>query len=384
MMKKNVVVLGATGSIGTSAAAELADFHDRFNVVAIASGNRVAELAALAHRFRPRLAVIADRAKAHELEAALPPETRAAAGPDALIEAATLPEADIVLCAIVGIAGVEPVIAALRAGKRVALASKEVLVMAGDLVMDEARKSPGGGIVPVDSEHSGVFQCLAGRKSEEISRIWLTASGGPFRTWSSEKIARATAADALRHPTWSMGRKVTIDSASLMNKALELIEAHHLFGVGPEKLGVIVNPQSMVHALAELCDGTFIAQVSAPDMRLAIRYALSWPERLGGGTAARLDLASLRNLDFEMPDESRFPSLGFAREAMKQGGTMPAIMNAANDVAVDRFCSSDIAFPDIWKIVAAALEHFHAEPVRDLPQLAEADRAARAFAANFR
>lgn len=382
--KRNVVVLGATGSIGRSAAAELEEHADRFQVVALAAGSNVPALAALAEKFHPRLVAVAEPGAARELDAALPSGVRGACGAEALIEAATLPEADIVLCAIVGIAGVEPVIAALRAGKRVALASKEVLVMAGELVMAEARRSPGGGIVPVDSEHSGLFQCLAGRAPDEIARLWLTASGGPFREWSAERIAGATAADALRHPTWSMGRKVTIDSASMMNKALELIEAHHLFGVPGDRLDVVINPQSTVHALVELVDSSFIAQLSSPDMRLAIRYALSYPERLGGGTAARLDLGALKHLDFEIPDRRRFPSLDFAREAMAHGGSLPAVMNAANDVAVDRFCAGEIGFAEIWEIVGAAMARFPAQIHPSLAELRTADRSARDFAAAWR
>ena len=300
-----------------------------------------------------------------------------------MLDLVTAPETDTVLCAIVGTGGLEPVIAALRAGKRVALASKEVMVMAGELIRRELAASPGGEIVPVDSEHSAIFQCLAGRPAREVKNLWLTASGGPFREWSAERIAAATLRDALAHPTWDMGPKVTIDSASLMNKALELIEARHLFNVPPERLKVVIHPQSLVHSMVELCDGSFIAQMSKPDMRFAIQYALTWPERAAEGGLPELDFARLVSLDFREPDRSRFPSLDFAYHAMHIGGTMTAAMNAANEVAVDKFRRGEIGFAAIWTIIEKTMSAHHTEPQSDLAAIRDADRRAREFASQL-
>ncbi len=374
--RQRVAVLGASGSIGRSAAAELAAHRDRFEVVTLAGNHNLTELVSQARRLGARRLVTADPDRLDELRRTAPPGVSCAAGENALIEAAAAPDVDIVLCAIVGIAGVNPVLAALRAGKRVALASKEVLVMAGDLVMAEAGA---GGILPVDSEHSGVFQCLAGRAPEEINRICLTASGGPFLHWPADRIARATISDALAHPTWNMGNKVTIDSASMMNKALELIEAHHLFGVPGDRLGVVINPQSVMHAFIELTDGTVIAQLAVPDMRLAIRYALSYPERLPG-TVPGLDWGALARLEFFEPDRTRFPALDFAYAALEAGGTAGTVMNAANDVAVERFKRGEITFPRIWEIIGAAMEAVPVEPQQSIGQLHEIDRRARELA----
>ena len=242
--------------------------------------------------------------------------------------------------------------------------------------MKAAAESPGGGIIPVDSEHSGVFQCLAGRRSDEIAKIWLTASGGPFRTWDREKIERASLQDALAHPTWNMGQKITIDSASMMNKALELVEAKYLFNTDADHLGVIVNPQSVIHALAELTDGSMIAQMSVPDMRLAIGYALAYPER-PSKPGSRLDLSAVGKLELFAPDKEKFPSLQFADHALRAGGTMPAVMNAANEVAVERFCRGEINFGGIWKIVGAVIESMDAAPQQSLEQVLAADAEAR-------
>jgi len=357
-----VAVLGATGSIGSSTASVLAAHPERFRTVALA-----------AHSSRDSLQETARRLNAENY--ALTSET----GNGILTEYATHPDVDIVLCAMTGVVGIEPVLAALAAGKRVALASKEVLVMAGDIVMKAAAESTGE-LIPVDSEHSAVFQCLTGRRRDEIKKITITASGGPFLRWSAEKIARATPAEALAHPTWSMGRKITIDSASLMNKALELIEAHHLFGVGADKLGVLVSPKSAAHGLVELTDGTFMICCSATDMRLAIQYAMSYPERLEA-PAAPLDLAKIGSIDFEEPDESRFPSLVFAREAMSRGGAVPAMLNGANDVAVARFLAGEIPFTAIWQSVEKTLENCGDPSADTLEELQAADQWSREYSA---
>ena len=367
-MKKKVVVLGATGSIGRSAALELAAYPEKFEVVGLAARGSVDELVRQARIFHPRSVVATDEARYEELASKLPAGCRALAGEEALTELVTSPDVDIV-----------PVLRALAGGKRVALASKEVLCMAGELVMKAARETPGAELLPIDSEHSGVFQCLAGRRPEEISRLWLTASGGPFRTWSAEAIARASVEDALRHPTWNMGAKITIDSASLMNKALELVEARYLFGVEGDRLGAVIEPHSIVHALVELADGGCIAQLAVPDMRLPIRYALSYPERLPG-KPERFDFAALNRVDFIPVDEKKFPSLGFARRAIACGGTLPAVMNAANEVAVARFMRREVKFTDIWKIVEKTMDRHTAEPQESLEQIREADLRARRFA----
>ena len=383
MNPKGVVILGATGSIGKSAARVLEALPGHFRVIGLVARNNTGELARQAALFRPRLTVTTAPERLDELKSALPSGLAAAAGDAPVLDLVTAPETDTVLCAIVGTGGLEPVIAALRAGKRVALASKEVMVMAGELSRRELAASPGGEIVPVDSEHSAIFQCLAGHPAREVKNLWLTASGGPFREWSAERIAAATLRDALAHPTWDMGPKVTIDSASLMNKALELIEARHLFNVPPERLKVVIHPQSLVHSMVELCDGSFIAQMSKPDMRFAIQYALTWPERAAEGGLPELDFARLVSLDFREPDRSRFPSLDFAYHAMHIGGTMTAAMNAANEVAVDKFRRGEIGFAAIWTIIEKTMSAHHTEPQSDLAAIRDADRRAREFASQL-
>ena len=383
MNPKGVVILGATGSIGKSAARVLEALPGHFRVIGLVARNNTGELARQAALFRPRLTVTTAPERLDELKSALPSGLAAAAGDAPVLDLVTAPETDTVLCAIVGTGGLEPVIAALRAGKRVALACKEVMVMAGELIRRELAASPGGEIVPVDSEHSAIFQCLAGHPAREVKNLWLTASGGPFREWSAERIAAATLRDALAHPTWDMGPKVTIDSASLMNKALELIEARHLFNVPPERLKVVIHPQSLVHSMVELCDGSFIAQMSKPDMRFAIQYALTWPERAAEGGLPELDFARLVSLDFREPDRSRFPSLDFAYHAMHIGGTMTAAMNAANEVAVDKFRRGEIGFAAIWTIIEKTMSAHHTEPQSDLAAIRDADRRAREFASQL-
>ncbi len=377
MKQEGVVILGATGSIGQSAARVLAAHPDRFRVTGLVARNNLDELCRQAKQFRPHLTVTTDPAKGEELRRRLPEGLAHAVGADPVLELVTSPLTDIVLCAIIGTGGLEPVIAALRAGKRVALASKEVMVMAGELVNRERAASPGGMLLPVDSEHSAIFQCLAGRASGEVEHLWLTASGGPFRDWSAERIARATPQEALAHPVWNMGPKISIDSASLMNKALEVVEARYLFEVEPKQLKVVQHPQSIVHSLIELRDGSFLAQLSKPDMRFAIQYALGWPERLEGGELPRMDFSELLRLDFGPVDRNRFPALDFADEAMRRGGTMPAVMNAANEVAVEKFRRGEIPFADIWKIIERVMAKHRVQPQSDLETIRAADREAR-------
>lgn len=383
MNPKGVVILGATGSIGKSAAKVLQELPGHFKVIGLVARNNIKELARQAIQLRPQLTVSTAPEKLDELRKSLPPDLTAATGDSPVIDLVTAPETDIVLCAIVGTDGLEPVIAAIKAGKQIALASKEVMVMAGELIQKELEANPNSKIIPVDSEHSAIFQCLAGRPPREIKNLWLTASGGPFRNWTSEQIATATLSDALAHPTWAMGPKITIDSASLMNKALELIEAHHLFKVAPERLKVVIHPQSLVHSMIELCDNTFIAQMSVPDMRFAIQYALSWPKRLDHGHLPELDFNKLISLDFQEPDYNRFPSLDFARRAMRIGGTMSAIMNAANEIAVDKFRRGEITFSTIWSIIEKTMNALQPEAQSDLETIRHADRQAREFASSL-
>lgn len=376
---QNVVILGASGSIGRNAASVLAANSNKYKVHALAAKNNLEELLRQTEYLAPEIVITASEEKFSDLRTMIGGKAAVKCGMDAMIDAVTHPDVDTVLCAIVGTSGIRPVLAALAAGKKVALASKEVLVLAGELVMKAVADSPGGSIVPVDSEHSGVFQAVAGKKDCEIRKIWLTASGGPFRTWDAAKIRNASLSDALAHPTWSMGQKVTIDSASMMNKALELVEAKHLFNLTADQLDVLINPQSVVHALAEFTDGSMLAQLSEPNMRLAIAYGLSYPERLSK-PGSNLDLAKLSELKFFAPDKKKFPSLEFAETALRAGGTMPAVMNAANEVAVERFCAGEIAFGDIWKIVDKVMQAVAVEPQISLEQVCAVDAEARAKA----
>ncbi len=348
-------VLGATGSIGTSTLDLVGRYPGRFEIVALTAHSNADALAKLARAHRAKLAVVADAAQYGALKTALAGSgIEAAAGPDAVIDAARRP-ADCVLGAIVGAAGLAPMLAAVEQGTRIALANKECLVSAGYLFM-AAVKRHGATLLPVDSEHAGVFQALAGHDRTGVSRIVITASGGPFRTWTGEQIADATLEKALKHPNWSMGRKITIDSASMMNKGLELIEAHHLFAMPADQLGVVVHPQSIVHALVEYIDGSVVAQLANPDMRSPIALALAWPRRMPSPTPP-LDLAKLATLTFEAPDEVRFPALRVAWAALRRGGGATAAMNAANEVAVEGFLSAHHKFPHIALAVEETLNH---------------------------
>jgi 1-deoxy-D-xylulose-5-phosphate reductoisomerase len=307
------------------------------------------------------------------------PAAEVCSGPEGLLKLATLPEADIVLIAIVGTAGLQPALAAIRAGKDIAVASKEILVMAGEIVMNEARKH-GVKVLAVDSEHSAIFQCLDGKPSSSVRRLWLTASGGPFRKTPKEQFASITVAQALKHPSWVMGRKITIDSATLFNKGLEMIEARWLFDVEMARVGVVVHPQSVVHSMVEFVDGSMIAQLSTPDMCLPIQYALTYPER-AGSDRVQTSLARLGSLTFEEPDEDRFPALGLARRAGEAGGTMPAVFNAANEVAVEAFVDGRINFPGISQTVQRTLDRHQVREHPSLETILEADAWARREAA---
>lgn len=351
---KNIVLLGATGSIGVSTQRVVADLPQHFRLIGLASRENVAGMEQAVRQFQPQAIAMTHRDKARELEQRL--RRPVLAGEQGLVSLATLPEADIVLIAIVGTAGLEPALAAIRAGKQLAVASKEILVMAGELVMSEARRH-GVRVLPVDSEHSAIFQCLEGRRPADIKRLILTASGGPFRRTPRAEFERITVAQALQHPSWNMGQKITIDSATLFNKGLEMIEARWLFDVDIDRVDVVVHPQSIVHSLVEFRDGSLLAQLSVPDMRYPIQYALAWPERLAGSLPPT-DLAGIGTLTFEEPDHERFPSLRLAREAGRVGGTLPAVFNAANEVAVARFVSGELRFSGIFETVERVL-HAH-------------------------
>lgn len=379
---RSISVLGATGSVGQSTIDLICRNRDAFTVEALTAQTNVAALAEAARRTGARLAVIGDANLYDDLRAALAGTgIDAAAGPDAIVAAAAMP-ADCVVAAIVGAAGLAPTLEAARQGRRLALANKECLVSAGDVFMSTVADA-GCELLPVDSEHSGALQALAGASAESIERITLTASGGPFRTWSLDELQHVTPEQALRHPNWSMGAKITIDSATLMNKGLELIEAYHLFPVTAEQLGAVVHPQSIIHCLVSYIDGSVMAQMACPDMRTPIALALSWPGRMAAPTQ-RLDLASIGQLSFEAPDEVRFPALKLARDALTRGATAPAILSAANEVAVEAFLSRRIGFLDIARNVADALEAAEKQgliaPAANLGDVLEADSAGRRLA----
>jgi 1-deoxy-D-xylulose-5-phosphate reductoisomerase len=378
MNRRTLSILGATGSVGTSTL-DLVERHpDRFKVVALTAAKNVASLADAARRTSAKLAVIDDPALLAELEYRLAGSgCRAATGRDALAEAAA-GEAELVMAAIVGCAGLEPVMAAIEAGRIVALANKEALVTAGGLMTSAARSS-GAAILPVDSEHNAISQCLAGNRLEDVARLVLTASGGPFRLESRDRMGAMTPEQAVAHPNWSMGAKISVDSATMMNKGLELIEAHHLFGLPSGKIDILVHPQSVIHSMVEYVDGSVLAQLGSPDMRIPIAYALAYPERIPT-PAQRLDLARIGSLTFEAPDVERFPALRLARQALEDGGAAPIVLNAANEEAVAAFLARRIGFLDICQTVEEALHRTGAEQPRSIADVIDIDREARALA----
>jgi 1-deoxy-D-xylulose-5-phosphate reductoisomerase len=372
---RRVTVLGATGSIGRSTLDLIGRDPARYRVEAVTAHRNVRALAAIARQHRARLAVISDPACAGALEDALAGSgIEVAAGRTGLEEAAARP-ADWVMAGIVGVAGLAPTMTAVRRGAMVALACKESLVCAGQLMIDEVARS-GAVLLPADSEHNAIFQALRGESMDAVERLILTASGGPFRQQSTAVMATATPAQAVMHPNWDMGAKISVDSATMMNKGLELIEAHHLFGLGSERIEIVVHPQSIVHSLVAFHDGSMLAQLGQPDMRIPIAHTLGWPERLDVPTP-RLDLASVGQLTFEPPDPERFPALRLAREALEQGGGAPNVLNAANEVAVDAFLAKRIGFLDIARIVEAVLDRLAQSTVAGLDQILALDAEAR-------
>lgn len=379
---KRIALLGATGSIGSSTLSVVESFPDRFRIVAMAAGRNVDEALVRALRHRPEVLSVARTEDARHLAAELP-GIRVTSGTGGLLEVARHPDADIVVNAVVGSVGLEPTMAAIREGKDVALANKETLVVAGELVMREAARRSVQ-VLPVDSEHNAIHQALRVGPADRVRRLLLTASGGPFRTWTADRIRDASVEDALAHPTWDMGTKITVDSATLFNKGLEIIEAHHLFGMPEDRIDVVVHPQSLVHSLVEYVDGTLIAQLSVNDMRFPILYALAWPDRLDSPLDP-LDLVTVGRLEFEAPDPARFPALELARQALRAGGEMPAVLNAANEIAVGAFLEHRCGFGAITATVADTIDRWidRNRPLTDLEQALEADREARRMAAEY-
>lgn len=375
---KNVVLLGSTGSIGTSTIKVAGDLPEEIRLVGLAAGNNVDLLLEQAANHSPEAVSVSEPAKAKMLAERLGKKMSVYSGTEGLLKLATLPSADIVLIAIVGTAGLEPALAAIRAGKDIAVASKEILVMAGEIVMNEARKH-GVKVLAVDSEHSAIFQCLDGKPAESVRRLWLTASGGPFRTTPKEEFRNITVERALKHPSWVMGRKITIDSATLFNKGLEMIEARWLFDMPMARVSVVVHPQSVIHSMVEFIDGSIIAQLSTPDMCLPIQYALTYPARVAS-SRVETNFAKIGSFTFEEPDTDRFPSLNMARRAGDVGGTLPAVLNAANEVAVEAFCNREIGFPEISDVVQRTMDRHQVIEHPSLDQIVAADQWARANA----
>jgi 1-deoxy-D-xylulose-5-phosphate reductoisomerase len=376
---KNLAILGSTGSIGCSAL-EVVDAHpDRLRIVALAAGDNAERLADQVRTYRPSVVALGSREAAHRLRGRCDPgSARVFTGSEGLVAVATHPDADVVLCASAGTAALEAVLAAIEAGKTIALANKEVLVMAGDLVMTAARRRRVP-VLPVDSEHNAIHQCLHGRRPDEVRRLILTASGGPFRGWPAEALARVGPELALKHPTWQMGRKITVDSATLMNKGLEVIEARWLFDVPADGIDVLVHPQSIVHSMVELRDGSVIAQLGVTDMRLPIQYACSYPERWDA-PLPRLDLRRTGPLEFHDPDRAAFPCLDLAYGALRAGGTAAVVLNAANEVAVEAFLEGTLRFTGIAPVIQRTLEAHRVEPASTLELVRQVDGWARGYA----
>jgi len=378
---RSVTVLGSTGSIGTNTLDLIGRNRDRYRVEALTANSNAAALAEQARAFDAKLAVVADQTQYNALKDALAGTgTEAAAGPEALKEAAAR-DADWVMAAIVGAAGLEPTLEAVNRGAYVALANKECLVCAGTLFM-RAVAEKGATLLPVDSEHNAIFQVFDFDQKSRIDRIILTASGGPFRTWTREQMAAVTPEQAVAHPNWSMGAKISVDSATMMNKGLEFIEAHHIFAMPIDRIDILVHPQSVIHSMVSYVDGSVLAQLGTPDMRTPIAFTLGWPERMQAPTA-RLDLGAIGTLQFEAPDDTRFPALRLVREVLKAGGAAPTILNAANEVAVAAFLAREIGFLDIAALVERTLERLPATPLTSLEDVLSVDRESRAVCASL-
>lgn len=372
---KKVILLGSSGSIGESTCKVARALPEKMKLVGLGVAKSTDRMLEQAKEFGVKALAVSDPQAAEKVKSRLPQGTQFYPGPEGLARMVEETEADMVLVAIVGTAGLAPALAALRSGKDLAVASKEILVLAGSAVMAEAKKRKKQ-VLPVDSEHNAIFQCLVGANEKEVRKVILTASGGPFRQSSAQAMEKVTLAQALKHPTWSMGQKITIDSATMFNKGLEMIEAHWLFGLPMRQVDVVVHPQSIVHSLVEFIDGSVLAQLSVTDMCFPIQYAVTYPERMPSGLPP-LDLAKLGTLSFEQPDEKRFPALRLAREAGEQGGTLPGVLNAANEVAVEAFLAERISFPRIWGMVEEVMKKHRTEKEPTLEAIIDADRWAR-------
>ena len=374
---KKVVILGSTGSIGVSALKVANDLSERIEIVGLGAYKSADKLLSQLNQTGARAACLSDEDAAKSISADVPSGVDMFSGDEGLVELATLEEADIVLIAIVGIAGLKPALAALEAGKDLAVASKEILVMAGQEVMETASRT-GSKVLPVDSEHNAIFQCLEGKENDTVSRLILTASGGPFRKYGRKELENVSVEKALNHPTWDMGPKITVDSATLFNKGLEMIEARWLFDVEMNRVDVIVHPQSIIHSMVEFIDGSILAQLSVTDMCFPIQYALTWPERVPNSLPP-VDFADLGKLDFEKPRTEDFPALDLARAAGNAGGTLPAVMNAANEIAVAQFLKGQLRFPGIWKHVESVMTNHNVIESPAIEELIEADQWARGY-----
>ena len=372
---KKVILLGSSGSIGESTCKVARALPEKMKLVGLGVAKSTDRMLEQAKEFGVKALAVSDLQAAEKVKSRLPQGTQFYPGPEGLARMVEETEADMVLVAIVGTAGLAPALAALQSGKDLAVASKEILVLAGSAVMAEAKKRKKQ-VLPVDSEHNAIFQCLVGANEKEVRKVILTASGGPFRQSNAQAMEKVTLAQALKHPTWSMGQKITIDSATMFNKGLEMIEAHWLFGLPMRQVDVVVHPQSIVHSLVEFIDGSVLAQLSVTDMCFPIQYAVTYPERMPSGLPP-LDLAKLGTLSFEQPDEKRFPALRLAREAGEQGGTLPGVLNAANEVAVEAFLAERISFPRIWGMVEEVMKKHQTEKEPTLEAIIDADRWAR-------
>ncbi|HFD31906.1 MAG TPA: 1-deoxy-D-xylulose-5-phosphate reductoisomerase [Gammaproteobacteria bacterium] len=380
---KGICILGATGSIGVNTLDVAARHPDKYKIIALSANSQVDRLVEQCEQYQPEYAVIADESAAEELKNKLKsksPSVQVLAGVEGLEHIASLPQVDYVMAAIVGAAGLKPTLAAARSGKRILLANKEALVMSGQIFMDEVKKN-NAELLPIDSEHNAIFQCMPsdyekGLAESGITKILLTGSGGPFRTRSVDELENVTPDEACAHPNWSMGRKISVDSATMMNKGLEIIEACWLFNTNPDNIQVVVHPQSVIHSMVQYSDGSVLAQLGQPDMRTPIAHALSWPERIESGVE-KLDLFEIAKLEFEQPDYERFPCLRLSEEAIRKGGTAPAILNAANEVAVASFLDNKLKFTDIASIVEQTLINIESRPAESLTEILEDDLAAR-------
>ncbi len=379
--KKNIVILGCTGSIGESSLKVIRHLKEQFNVIGIAGGQRFQKVAEIAHETKCRYAAIASSENLKEFKNLLPANCQPLAGEEGMVKMCTDPEVDFVLCGIVGTAGLAPVLAAIKAGKDIGLASKEILVMAGELVMREVALA-GVKLIPVDSEHNAIFQCLDGKSDNSFRRILLTCSGGPFRCTPKESFATLTPQDALKHPIWAMGKKITVDSATLMNKSLEVIEAAWLFGAHIDQVEVVIHPQSIIHSMVEFKDGSILAQMSNPDMVFPIQYALTYPKRFENSMKP-LDFTKGLDLRFEAPDNEKFPSIEMAKNVFRRGGTAPAVFNAANEVAVEAFLKNELTFSNIWQVIEKTVEKHTFQGSPNLSQIIAADDEARKIASSL-